>query len=150
MPAVGGVNVRVRGRRNRAVVVGLAALLLAQAAPARAGADPIKIGQTYPYSGPASGLATEAKTDVAYVKMINAAGGIDGRPIELVSLDDGFSPPKTVELTRRLIEEDKVSLLSAVLEANPDWNGVFYAPRKRIFPDELTYSQRRMILCEDQ
>jgi ABC-type branched-subunit amino acid transport system substrate-binding protein len=97
------------------VVVGLAALLLAQAAPARAGADPIKIGQTYPYSGPASGLATEAKTDVAYVKMINAAGGIDGRPIELVSLDDGFSPPKTVELTRRLIEEDKVSLLFGTL-----------------------------------
>jgi ABC-type branched-subunit amino acid transport system substrate-binding protein len=86
----------------------------ATADTASAGA-PIEIGQTYPYSGPASGLATEAKTDVAYMKMINAAGGINGRPINLTSLDDGFSPPKTVELTRRLIEQDKVSMLFGTL-----------------------------------
>lgn len=93
-----------------------APLALADAPPPAAPAgDPIRVGQTYPYSGPASGLATEAKTDVAYMKMINAKGGINGRPVDLVSLDDAFSPPKTVELTRRLIEEDKVSLLFGTL-----------------------------------
>jgi branched-chain amino acid transport system substrate-binding protein len=68
----------------------------------------IKIGQTMPYSGPASGYASVGLTEVAYIKMLNEQGGINGRKVTLVSLDDGYSPPKTVEQTRRLIESDNV------------------------------------------
>jgi branched-chain amino acid transport system substrate-binding protein len=69
----------------------------------------IKIGQTTAYSGPASAYGTLlSKTQVAYVRMINERGGINGRKITLISLDDGYSPPKTVELTRRLVEQDHV------------------------------------------
>src|SRR6185312_5473347 len=68
----------------------------------------IKIGQTMPYSGPASSYGTIGKAEAAYFAMINAQGGINGRKINLVSLDDGYSPPKTVEQTRRLVEEENV------------------------------------------
>ena len=69
----------------------------------------IKIGQTSAYSGPASAYGTLlSKTQVAYVRMINERGGINGRKITLISLDDGYSPPKTVEQTRRLVEQDNV------------------------------------------
>jgi branched-chain amino acid transport system substrate-binding protein len=68
----------------------------------------IKIGQTTAYSGPASAYGLLSKTQVAYVHMINERGGINGRKITLISLDDGYSPPKTVELTRRLVEQDHV------------------------------------------
>jgi branched-chain amino acid transport system substrate-binding protein len=69
----------------------------------------IKIGQTSAYSGPASAYGTLlSKTQVAYVRMINEHGGINGRKITLISLDDGYSPPKTVEQTRRLVEQDNV------------------------------------------
>ena len=69
----------------------------------------IKIGQTSAYSGPASASGTLlSKTQLVYVRMINEHGGINGRKITLISLDDGYSPPKTVELTRRLVEQDQV------------------------------------------
>ena len=68
----------------------------------------IKIGQTMPYSGPGSAYATIGKTEVAYFKMINEQGGINGRKINLISLDDGYSPPRTVEQIRKLVEEDEV------------------------------------------
>jgi branched-chain amino acid transport system substrate-binding protein len=68
----------------------------------------IKLGQTAAYSGPASAYGTISKTQAAYIRMINEHGGINGRKINLISLDDGYSPPKAVELTRRLIEEDQV------------------------------------------
>ena len=70
----------------------------------------IKIGQTMPYSGPGSTYGTIGKTEAAYFKMINDQGGINGRKINLISLDDGYSPPKTVEQTRRLVEEESVLL----------------------------------------
>lgn len=73
----------------------------------------IKIGQTMPYSGPASALGTLGRLHTAYFDMINAQGGINGRKIRLISLDDGFSPSKTVEQTRRLVEQDKVLLIFA-------------------------------------
>ena len=60
----------------------------------------IKIGQTMPYSGPASAYGTIGKTEVAYFKMINDNGGINGRKINLISYDDAFNPPKTVEQVR--------------------------------------------------
>jgi len=71
----------------------------------------IKIGQTYPYSGPISSYATIARTQLAYFEKINAEGGMNGRKIRLISLDDGYQPPKTVEQTRKLVEDDQVLLL---------------------------------------
>ena len=68
----------------------------------------IKLGQTMPYSGPASSYGTIGKAEAAYFKMINEKGGVNGRKINLVSLDDGYSPPKTVEQTRRLVEQEDV------------------------------------------
>ncbi|MDB5484351.1 MAG: Extracellular ligand-binding receptor [Tardiphaga sp.] len=68
----------------------------------------IKIGQTMPYSGPASAYGVQGRMEEAYYAMVNAKGGINGRKINLLSLDDGYSPPKTVEQTRRLVEQDEV------------------------------------------
>ncbi len=92
----------------------LAAALAAAPAFAQKKYDPgasdtaIKIGQTMPYSGPASAYGTIGRIEAAYFKMVNEQGGINGRKIELISLDDGYSPPKTVEATRRLVEQDEV------------------------------------------
>jgi branched-chain amino acid transport system substrate-binding protein len=71
----------------------------------------IKLGQTMPYSGPASSIGTEGRVDQAYFAKINEEGGINGRKIKLLSLDDGFSPPKTVEQTRKLVEAEEVLAL---------------------------------------
>src|SRR4029077_10207014 len=89
----------------------------ATASPAAAQKTPgvtdteIKIGQTIAYSGPASALGAVGKAELAYVKMINDRGGIRGRKITLISLDDGFSPPKTVEQTRKLVEDEGVAFI---------------------------------------
>ena len=68
----------------------------------------IKIGQTVPYSGPISSLSRFGRVEAAYLRKINASGGINGRQVTLVSLDDAFAPPKTVEYTRKLVEGDGV------------------------------------------
>jgi branched-chain amino acid transport system substrate-binding protein len=68
----------------------------------------ILIGQTNPYSGPLSAYGTQGRAETAYYKMINDQGGVNGRKIKLLSLDDGYSPPKTVEQHRRLVESDEV------------------------------------------
>ena len=68
----------------------------------------IKIGNTSPYSGPASAFSMVAKAGEAFVRKINAEGGINGRKIRFVSYDDAYSPPKTVEQTRKLVESDEV------------------------------------------
>lgn len=68
----------------------------------------IKIGNTAPYSGPASSYGTIGKANLAYFKMVNDKGGINGRMVNLVSLDDGYSPPKTKEQIRKLVESEKV------------------------------------------
>ena len=68
----------------------------------------IKIGNTNAYSGPASAYGTISKAEAAYFKMINAGGGVNGRKITFISYDDGYSPPKTVEQVRKLIESDEV------------------------------------------
>lgn len=98
----------------------LAALALAAAlVPAGATAEnapgvtdtEIKIGQTMPYSGPLSAWGTVGKTEALYFKMINDDGGINGRRIALVSVDDAYSPPKSVEQVRRLVEQDRVAFI---------------------------------------
>jgi branched-chain amino acid transport system substrate-binding protein len=71
----------------------------------------IKIGNIMPYSGPASAYGVIGKTEAAYFKMINAEGGINGRKINFVSYDDGYSPPKAVEQARKLVESDEVLLV---------------------------------------
>ncbi|WP_439365521.1 ABC transporter substrate-binding protein [Bradyrhizobium sp. DASA03005] len=68
----------------------------------------IKLGQTVPYSGPISSLSRFGRIEAAYLKMINATGGINGRKVTLVSLDDAFTPAKTVQQTRKLVEDDDV------------------------------------------
>jgi branched-chain amino acid transport system substrate-binding protein len=68
----------------------------------------IKIGQTMPYSGPLSSYATIGKIEAAYFRMINESGGVNGRKITFLSEDDGYSPPKTVERIRKLVESDEV------------------------------------------
>lgn len=101
--------------RRRALIGALAAALAA-AVPAYAqnkygpGASDteIKIGQTMPYSGPASAYGAIGKAEAAYFKMINDQGGINGRKINFISLDDAYSPPRTVEQTRKLVEQDQV------------------------------------------
>jgi branched-chain amino acid transport system substrate-binding protein len=75
----------------------------------------IKIGQTMPYSGPASAWGTIGKAEAAYFKLINDMGGINGRKINLISLDDAYSPPKTVEQTRNLIEREQVAFIFGTL-----------------------------------
>ncbi|OGI66914.1 MAG: branched-chain amino acid ABC transporter substrate-binding protein [Candidatus Muproteobacteria bacterium RBG_16_60_9] len=71
----------------------------------------IKIGQTMPYSGPASAYGSIGKAEVAYFKMVNEQGGINGRQINIISLDDGYSPPKAVEQVRKLVEQEEVLFL---------------------------------------
>src|SRR6266446_2685188 len=71
----------------------------------------IKIGNTNPYSGPASSYSVVGKTEAAFFKMINEQGGINGRKITFISYDDGYSPPKTVEQARKLVESDEVLLI---------------------------------------
>ena len=71
-------------------------------------ATEIKIGQTQPYSGPVSAWSIQGRVDLAYMNKINAQGGINGRKIKLISLDDGYSPPKALERARELVESERV------------------------------------------
>ena len=75
----------------------------------------IKIGQTMPFSGPASAYATIGKTQAAYLKMINDQGGVNGRKINLIQYDDAYSPPKAVEQVRKLVESDEVLLTFQII-----------------------------------
>ena len=94
--------------------------------PARADNAPgitdteIKIGQTMPYSGPASAYGVIGSTEAAYFKMINEQGGVNGRKINLISLDDAYSPPKTVEQMRRLVEQEQVAFIFQTLGTPPN------------------------------
>jgi branched-chain amino acid transport system substrate-binding protein len=103
-----------------------AAAFAASAGSARADNAPgvtdteIKIGQTMPYSGPASAYGVIGRTEAAYFKMINEQGGINGRKINFITLDDAYSPPKTVEQIRRLVEDEKVAFLFQTLGTAPN------------------------------
>jgi branched-chain amino acid transport system substrate-binding protein len=78
-------------------------------------ATEIKVGNTNPYSGPASAYGTIGKVIGAYFKKVNDEGGINGRKVNYITLDDGYSPPKTVEMVRRLVEQDQVALVFQTL-----------------------------------
>jgi branched-chain amino acid transport system substrate-binding protein len=80
----------------------------------------IKIGNTNPYSGNASAYGTIGKAIDAYFKMVNEQGGVKGRKIKFISYDDGYAPPKTVEMVRKLVEEDKVLFVFQTLGTPPN------------------------------
>ncbi|MBR1121554.1 ABC transporter substrate-binding protein [Bradyrhizobium lablabi] len=84
----------------------VAAALAIAASPSMADEGDLVLGQTMPYSGAASALSAVGKVQTRYFEMINAKGGINGRKVKLISLDDAYSPPKAVEQTRRLVESD--------------------------------------------
>jgi ABC-type branched-subunit amino acid transport system substrate-binding protein len=101
-------------RRSFVTGIGIGAMVAASGALAQKNYGPgvtdteIKIGNIMPYSGPASAYAVIGQTEAAYFKMINDRGGINGRKINFVSYDDGYSPPKAVEQARKLVESDEV------------------------------------------
>jgi ABC-type branched-subunit amino acid transport system substrate-binding protein len=106
-------NKNEQGREIMFKTVLFSALLIAGVSSAQA-ADPgvtdseIKLGQTMPYGGSASAYSVIGRVEAAYYEMVNAKGGVNGRKIRMISLDDGFSPAKTVEQTRKLVEQDEV------------------------------------------
>ena len=105
--------------RRSAIVAGFALTALLAASPALAQKKngpgvtdtEVKIGNIMPYSGPASSYGMIGKTEQAYIDMINASGGVNGRKITFISYDDGYSPPKAVEQARKLVESDEVAFL---------------------------------------
>src|SRR6201994_192636 len=107
----------ITGHVKSIALAGLLAISVATAASAQKKYDPgatdteIKIGNIMPYSGPASAYAVIGKTEAAYWNKINSEGGINGRKIKFISYDDGYSPPKTVEQARKLVEDDEVLLI---------------------------------------
>lgn len=106
--------------RKTALFAAAAALLLTRT-PAMADAMPgvtateIKVGAVFPFSGPASALGAVGKSLIAYVNYINEKGGVNGRKINLIALDDAYSPPKAVEQTRKLVESDEVAFVFSTL-----------------------------------
>ncbi|HVO06602.1 MAG TPA: ABC transporter substrate-binding protein [Burkholderiaceae bacterium] len=104
----------MRHKQFGLAIAGLAAAAISLSALAQKKYDPgasdteIKIGDTKPYSGPASAYGTIGKAIAAYFDKVNAEGGINGRKIKFISLDDGYNPAKTVEQVRKLVEEDEV------------------------------------------
>src|SRR5262245_29533662 len=107
---------------KRAIALALiAALGLVLAAPPSHADTPgvtateIKIGHTNPYSGNASAYGTIGRAIAAYFKKVNEEGGINGRKINFISYDDGYSPPKTVEMVRKLVEQDQVAFVFQTL-----------------------------------
>src|SRR5271166_2511293 len=108
-----------------ALALGLAAVTAGPAAAQKkydtgATDTEIKIGNINPYSGPASAYGTIGKTIAAYFAKVNAEGGVNGRKINFISYDDGYSPPKTVEQARKLVESDEVLLVFNSLGTPPN------------------------------
>jgi branched-chain amino acid transport system substrate-binding protein len=111
------MHYRLLNYAQSTLLAGLLAVALAGTASAQKKYDPgatdteIKIGNIMPYSGPASAYATIGKTEAAYFNKLNAEGGINGRKVNFISYDDAYSPPKTVEQARKLVENDEVLLI---------------------------------------
>src|SRR6201996_7440145 len=92
----------------------------------------IKLGTTAPFSGPASAYAASAMSATAYFAMVNAQGGVNGRKINYIALDDAYSPPKTVEQMRRLIESDEVLFLVNPVGTATNMAVVKYINQKKV------------------
>src|SRR5262249_1702293 len=92
----------------------------------------IKIGNIMPYSGPASAYGVIGKTEEAYFRKINAEGGINGRKINFISYDDAYTPPKTVEQARKLVESDEVLLVFNSLGTPPNSAFQKYMNQKKV------------------
>ncbi len=127
-----------RKHLSLAAVAALTLGLAATSALAQKHYDPgasdteIKIGTTTPYSGPASAYSAGAVSATAYFAMINEQGGVNGRKINFISLDDGYSPPKTVEQIRRLIESDEVLFLVNPVGTATNMAVVKYINQKKV------------------
>jgi len=113
-------------RRYLLASIALGLVVTASPADAQKNYDPgasdteIKIGNIMPYSGPASAWSVNGKVESAYFNKINAEGGINGRKIRFISYDDAYSPPKTVEQARKLVESDEVLLIFNSLGTAPN------------------------------
>ncbi|MGX4771283.1 ABC transporter substrate-binding protein [Bradyrhizobium guangdongense] len=123
---------------ERAAASALALLMMIAQAHAQKKYDPgasdieIKVGQTVPLSGPASSYAVIGKTQAAYMSMINDQGGVNGRKIQLIQYDDAYSPPKTVEQVRKLVESDEVLLTFQIIGTAPNVAVQKYLNAKKI------------------
>ena len=95
-------------------------------------ATEIKIGNTMPYSGPASSYGVLGKLESAYFGMVNEQGGVAGHKIDFISLDDNYSPPKTVEQIRRLVEQDQVAFTFGTLGTPTNSAIVRYMNQKKV------------------
>ena len=109
----------------------------------------IKIGQNAPFSGPASVYGQISTAESAYFKMINDQGGINGRKINLIALDDGYSPPKSIEVIRRLIEEDQVAFLFQTIGTAPNAAIRKYVNSKKV-PDIWLGSGASMFVTDPE
>jgi branched-chain amino acid transport system substrate-binding protein len=120
--------------RNRYLAFSLLAAALSLILTGHAGAaeTTIKLGNTAPYSGPASAYGTVARAEQAYFEMLNNQGGINGRKIEFLTLDDGYSPSKTVEQTRKLVEQDEVLALFSSVGTAPNISVQKYLNTKHV------------------
>src|SRR6266566_5112670 len=116
-------RLRTMGRHNVAAALIFAfvagSIATGRASAAVPGDKEIRIGNTMPYSGPASAYGTIGKVIAAYFDKVNAEGGINGRKVNFISYDDAYNPAKTVELTRKLVEEDRVLLIFSSLGTAP-------------------------------
>ncbi len=110
-PQVRPSIIRSRSIAARFMFAAVAGMLATQPVSAAPGDDEIRIGNTMPYSGPASAYGVIGKTLAAYFDKVNAEGGVNGRKIRFISYDDGYTPAKTVELVRKLVEQDRVLLV---------------------------------------
>src|SRR5882757_8536531 len=134
----GGLLMAWRNRSTLGAVAALALMLAATPALAQKQYGPgvtdteVKIGTTTPYSGPASAYSAGAVSATAYFTMINDEGGVNGRKINYISLDDAYSPPKTVEQIRRLIESDEVLFLVNPVGTATNMAVLKYINQKRV------------------
>lgn len=95
-------------------------------------ATEITIGQTQPYSGPVSAWSVQGRVDAAYLNRLNARGGINGRKVKMISLDDGYSPPKAIERVRELVESDRVLGLFGSVGTVPNVAVAKYLNQKKV------------------
>src|SRR5664279_3083016 len=120
------MHYRVSNHVTSVALAGLFAIAVASSASAQKKYDPgatdteIKIGNIMPYSGPASAYGVIGRTEAAYFKKINDAGGVNGRKINFISYDDAYSPPKAVEQARKLVESDEVLFIFNSLGTPPN------------------------------